>query len=250
VPLVEHLKKRSDNFFMLAEFEISSDLLAAPRKVWVQEPVSQPASDCIVLLDGEMYRDRVGAPEIVRDLQETGDIPPLTCVYLSLVDTAARHADLACNESFSRFLATDLLRWIEGRVGHHDRYFLGGLSLGGLAAAFTVLEHPGVFAGGFCQSPSAWWNDEWLAGLVATEDPPPQRFWLSVGTREVQKGISHPPSGMLQKVAQLDSVRRLAVALEAAGHEVRLAEFDGGHDPACWAAGLPEGLRWLMGGTH
>jgi enterochelin esterase-like enzyme len=246
VRLVEQVKMRSDNFSMLTEFEISSDLLAAPRKVWVQEPVSQPASDCLILLDGEMYRDRVEAPEIIRGLQEDGSIPSITCVYLSLVDSASRHADLACNETFSQFLATDLLDWIERTIGHHERYFIGGLSLGGLAAAFTVLSHPGVFAGAMCQSPSAWWNDEWLAGSL--EKSAPQRLWLSVGTREVQKGISHPPSGMMQKVAQLDSVRRLAAALEAAGHEVRLEEFDGGHDPACWAAGLPEALGWLMKG--
>jgi enterochelin esterase-like enzyme len=100
-----------------------------------------------------------------------------------------------------------------------------------------------------CQSPSAWWNDEWLAGSVTTGGLV-QRFWLSVGTRELQKGICHPPSGMWQNVAQLDSVRRLSAALEAAGHEVKLTEFAGGHDPACWAAGLPAALRWLMDGEN
>jgi enterochelin esterase-like enzyme len=229
---------------MLAEFEISSDLLPAPRKVWVQEPFSRHASDCLILLDGEMYRDRVKAPELIRGLQEDGRIPPLACVYLSLVDSASRHADLACNESFSRFLVTDLLDWIERTIDHHERYFIAGLSLGGLAAAFTVLSHPGIFAGALCQSPSAWWNDEWLAGSVSGEDP--QRFWISVGTQELQKGIAHPPSGMLQKICQLDSVRRLASALTDAGHDARLVEFHGGHDPTCWAAELPEALAWLM----
>ncbi|MES2922621.1 MAG: alpha/beta hydrolase-fold protein [Verrucomicrobiota bacterium] len=230
---------------MLAEFEISSDLLPASRKVWVQDSISPPAEDCLILLDGEMYRDRVVAPELIRDLQETGRIPPLACVYLSLVDTASRHADLACNESFSRFLASELLAWIERTIGHHERYFIGGMSLGGLAAAFTVLSQPGIFAGALCQSPSAWWNDEWLAGSV-TEGSLPQRFWLSVGRQELQKGIAHPPSGMLQKICQLDSVRHLTSALTDAGHETRLAEFDGGHDPACWAAELPEAMDWLM----
>lgn len=231
---------------MLTEFEISSDLLSKPRAVWLQQSVSGKASDCLILLDGEMYRDRVMAPEIIRDQQESGRVPPATCVYLSLVDSAARHADLACNETFSRFLVTDLLQWIERNVGSHERYFLGGLSLGGLAAAFTALRHPGVFAGVMCQSPSAWWNGEWLAGFVNETMPSRQRFRISVGDGEIQKGIAHPPSGMLQTVGQLDSVRRLTARLADSGHEVRAVVFHGGHDPACWAIELPEALIWLM----
>ncbi|MEO7098649.1 MAG: alpha/beta hydrolase-fold protein [Luteolibacter sp.] len=231
---------------MLVEFTITSDLLSKPRAVWVQQPLSGQALDCLILLDGEMYRDRVMAPAIILEEQESGRIPLLTCVHLSLVDTATRHADLACNETFSQFLSTDLIDWIEQTVGAHERYFIGGLSLGGLAAAFTALRHPGVFSGALCQSPSAWWNDEWLSGFVGDSGSSQERFWISVGDKEIQKGIAHPPSGMLQKVGQVESVRRLVAALTKAGHDVWSSEFHGGHDPVCWGAELPEAISWLM----
>jgi enterochelin esterase-like enzyme len=31
-----------------------------------------------------------------------------------------------------------------------------------------------------------------------------------------------------------------------AGHLVNFREYDGGHDPDCWAVDLPEALAWLL----
>jgi enterochelin esterase family protein len=103
-----------------------------------------------------------------------------------------------------------------------------------------------VFAGVMAQSPSAWWEDERLADSAASSEKPSGRFYISVGTREVQAGVTHAPSGLVQNVSQLDSVRRLSDKLKSAGHAVHHAEFDGGHDPACWAVEFSSALTWLL----
>lgn len=232
---------------MLEQYIVESELLNCARKVWVQFPNSQPASTHFIFLDGELYIDRVKAPGIVGDLQASGQMPPVASIFLSNVDAAARHADFTCNERFSQFLAAGLPRWIEQRVDGHDRrYFLIGLSLSGLSAAFTALRYPSIFSGVVCQSPSAWWNDERLSKSLPHIEKSGGRFWISVGDQELQQGVSHPPSNLFQKTSQLDSVRRLSRALESAGHKVCHTEFSGGHDPKCWATELPQALKWLL----
>ncbi len=74
----------------------------------------------------------------------------------------------------------------------------------------------------------------------------PQRMWLSVGTKELQTNVSHPPTPLVQRTSQLDSVRRLDTALTAVGHDIHLHEYHGGHESACWAAELVDALRWFM----
>jgi enterochelin esterase family protein len=199
----------------------------------------------LIFLDAELYIDRVKAPELLRALQTGNALPPVAAVYLSSPDPASRHVDFTCNEAFSSFLASELGGWIDQTVGSYERFILCGLSLSGLSAAFTTLRYPGAFSGTLCQSPSAWWNDEWFSASLKPGVLHGNRFWISVGSQELQSGVSHPPSGLFQKTNQLDSVRRLAEKLTGLCQDVHYAEFSGGHDPACWAAELPHALSWL-----
>jgi enterochelin esterase family protein len=185
----------------------------------------------------------------VRELQTEGGLASTCCLYLSAPDGAARHREFACNEAFSALLATDLQLWLGQKTGFAGRFHLCGLSLSGLAAAFAVLGHPNAFAGAICQSPSAWWNDEWLTNWLPMDGGRRGRFWLSVGEGETTSGISHPPSGMYQGTSQLASVGRLAEALGKLGADLHYQTYVGGHDPVCWARELPQALSWLLHGA-
>jgi enterochelin esterase family protein len=228
------------------QFEITTSMLKAPRMLWVQPPIAGRASDCLVFLDAELYRDRIQAPKIIRDLQSADGITSTTCVYVSSLSPADRHVDYTCNEMYSLFLATDLLRWIESTVDNHKRYFLCGLSLSGLSAAYTALRHPAIFSGAVCQSPSAWWNDEWLGASLEPDRPRHGRFWISVGNQELQQGVAHPPTGLVQKVNQRDACRRLAERLIDFCNDLHYSEYSGGHDPQCWAEELSTALEWVL----
>jgi enterochelin esterase-like enzyme len=228
------------------ELEITGEWISTSRKAWIFPALPGAAVDCLLFLDGELYTERVKAPEVIREAQAMGSLRPMNCVYLPNVSAAGRHADYTCNERFASFLAKDVPGWIEREVGGLDRLYLCGLSLSGLQAVFTALSHPGVFCGVLSQSPSAWWQEERLAKSLKPTEAQRSCFWLSVGTRELEAMVSHPPSGLWQKTCQLDSVRRLTDALTNAGHEVQHHEYDGGHDSACWGAELPRALAWLM----
>ena len=216
------------------------------RNLWVEPTAAGQAADCVVFLDGELYRERVKSPKVIRGLQSARKLPPFTSVYVSAVDAAVRHVELTCSTAFSQALAGELQPWIEENVCRHTRYFLCGLSLSGLAAAFAALAHPDVFCGALCQSPSAWWNDEWLAGHLPRNSSGTGRFRISVGDQELDAGITHPPSGLLQKVSQRDSCRKLFEKLGEHAAEVCFSEFEGGHDCTCWARELPGALSWLL----
>jgi enterochelin esterase-like enzyme len=141
---------------MLAQFEIASELLDKPRKIRVQHAPVEQVADCLIFLDAEFYVERVQAPTIVANLQNAGNLPPVTSIYVSHVDQMARTGDCTCNPDFASFVATDLRRWIERTVARFDRFFLCGLSLSGLAATFAALQHPTAFCGVLARSPSAW----------------------------------------------------------------------------------------------
>ncbi|MFO1482153.1 MAG: alpha/beta hydrolase-fold protein [Verrucomicrobiaceae bacterium] len=223
----------------MTEHSIPSAHLPVSRKAGIHRATTGEAWDCLLFLDGELYTDRLKAPTILCEAA-------MTCVYLPNSSAAARHADYTCNEAFATFVAEELPRWIEREVGRFERLFLCGLSLSALQAVFTALRHPGVFAGVLAQSPSAWWQEEWLAANIPAQPSRTQHFWLSVGTQELQTNVSHPPTPLVQTTSQLDSVRRLSTALSAAGHDIHLNEYEGGHDPVCWGAELREALAWLM----
>ncbi len=226
------------------------EIFGEERAVWIESTSASPATGCLIFLDAELYLERVGAAAILDQLREDGRLPPVDAVFLSSRDAAARHLDLTCNAAFSRTLATEFPRWIEQttRIGY-GHYFLCGLSLSGLCAAYTVLEYSEVFAGALCQSPSAWWNDEWLAASVVGRSPGTGRFWMSVGDAERDINVTHPPTGLRQKTSQVASVRRLASVLRTAGHVIHFSEYRGGHDTRCWAEELPAALNWLLQST-
>ena len=227
----------------LIPFEVSHSGAVGTRKIWLQPPITGRATRCCLFLDAELYIERVQAPAIAENLQRDGRLPPTLCCYLSSVDAAARHRDFTCNEDYSSFLVNDVIPWIERDQGHFEHY-LGGLSLSGLAAAFTVLRYPNVFAGALCQSPSAWWNEEWLTSSI--DGSSRGKYWISVGDQEVASDVRHPPTDLFQGTSQLDSVRRLVARLRTTQAIVRSHEYSGGHDPACWAAELPDALTWLL----
>jgi enterochelin esterase family protein len=224
----------------LHEISVSDPAGKYTRKVW-RSGKADGRPVCI-LLDGELYLERVGAEEAIEGLITAGRLPPLDWIFVSNLDAAARHHDYTCNASYGRFIAESVLPADAGG----DNYICG-LSLSGLAAAHIALSFPRRFTGALCQSGSFWWEDGRFADLAGQAGPSTGRFWLSVGDEETETGASHPPTGLRQEISQLESVAEAAVALRAIGCTVEHRVYHGGHDPAQWNDELPEALQWLMG---
>ncbi|MBN9503674.1 MAG: hypothetical protein BGO01_04885 [Armatimonadetes bacterium 55-13] len=210
------------------------------RKAWrLTSPLPNPNHFC-VFLDAEFYLDRIDVAPLLVQLQEDGTIPPVNCLFISHQDATARQHDFLCRDDYAQFV-------LQNAIGPEPNKVICGLSLSALAACHIALSHPQVFLSALCQSPSCWWNDEWLTKHIPKGPATANRIWISVGDQETEAGVSHPPTGLRQEISQLDSVQRCAEALNQHGHLVNLHVFAGGHALEPWMAELPLAFRWL---TH
>ncbi|WP_433528281.1 enterochelin esterase [Micromonospora sp. CA-263727] len=192
----------------------------------------------VVLLDGEVWAADGRLPSTMDNLAHAGRIPPAVVLMVDSGDVPTRTRVLGCDPGFAAFLADDLLGWAADRwpvTADAARTVLAGQSLGGLTAAYAALCAPHRFGAVLCQSPSLWFPGgpaaEWLTGRYADAPARPLRWYLEVGTREWDL---------------IGPVRRFRDVLNGRGYPLTYAEYDGGHDIACWRGSLANGLTALL----
>src|SRR5690606_8603769 len=89
---------------------LKSEHLGNERTVWVQTPErNQTPETLLVFLDGEFYRERVGAPATTAMLVQSGEIPPAIVVYVSVESMESRWRECPCYPPFARFIVDELL---------------------------------------------------------------------------------------------------------------------------------------------
>lgn len=231
----------------------ASELLGNERRVWVREPLHDAHPPrVVVFLDAEMYRDKVGAPEIINAMQESGEIADSWVVYVSSLNPDVRWEEAPCYPPFASFLSDELVPWLRRRycgAAEATEWCLVGLSYTALAASYAAKTKPGAFQRVVCQSGSFWWKGGWLIEQYA-RDPlrVPTEFYLHVGSRETQVNLLHR-GDVFQEMSQLEAVREFRDALLERGYNVAYHEGAGSHDAAAWKADLPDALRWALPNT-
>jgi enterochelin esterase-like enzyme len=214
----------------------------AGRRVWVYTPPGYKPSGrpyrLLVLFDGWQYTHTIPVPTILDNMIADGAIPPTVAVML---DHKERMKELYLDPSFADFVAGQFVTWVRRRY-HVTRSpreaVVGGLSLGGVAAAYTGTRHPEVFGGVLSQSGAYQYRHEDPGRLVrrlARGARVAVRFYLEAGLMEVNETPS-----------LLHSNRHLRDVLEAKGYEVTYSEFNGRHDAVCWRGSLSQGLTALL----
>jgi len=212
------------------------------RRVWVYTPPGYRPTGrpyrLLVLFDGRQYAHVIPTPTILDNMIADGAIPPTVAV---MIDQRERVRELYLNPPFSDFVAKELMPWVRARY-HVTRSpreaVVGGLSLGGVAAAYTAMRHPEVFGGVLSQSGAFQYGHEDPASLVRSfvkRARLPIRFYLEAGLMEVNETPS-----------LLHENRRLRDVLEAKGYKVTYSEFNGRHDAVCWRGSLSRGLIALL----
>jgi predicted alpha/beta superfamily hydrolase len=120
---------------------------------------------------------------------------------------------------------------------------LGGSSLGGLIALYTVMARPGVIGRLLLESPSLWASGRQLVKESRLVRIWPERIFLAVGTAEA--GSPERSRTVVDDVRELGAIMRRAVLSEK---RLRLVIKEGaGHNEAAWAERFPEALRFLFG---
>jgi enterochelin esterase-like enzyme len=120
---------------------------------------------------------------------------------------------------------------------------LGGSSLGGLIALYTVMARPGVIGRLLLESPSLWASGRELVKESRSVRIWPERIFLAVGTEEA--GSEERSRTVVDDVRELAAIMRRAVLSEK---RLRLVIREGaGHNEAAWAERFPEALQFLFG---
>ncbi|MBI5284878.1 MAG: DUF3327 domain-containing protein [Chloroflexi bacterium] len=236
-----------------------SEALGNARVVWTYTPPgfddTAPAYPLVLLFDGYAYL-QMSIHHTLDNLIATGRIPPIICAMVHQLD---RNVELSCNEAFAAAMAKELCSaWLPQRYNttlDPARTVVGGISLGGLGAAFCGFRHSDRFGHVISQSGPYWWGPgaptpasvdnpdvhwDWMIDQYGDSGLLPLRWYLDVGSLEV----SSLPGIEVDMVA---SNRRLRDTLRAKGYPVQYAEFPGGHDYVCWRGTIADALIATLG---
>lgn len=151
-------------------------------------------------------------------------------------------SELGYSTAFVEFLSKEVLPWVQGHwnvTRDPRKSIVGGLSMGGSAAAFVAKCRPDLFGNVVSQSGSfADGNDkdvkwEWLANQYKESPKLPLRFFIEEGLLE---DVSRDgPTGLVAN-------RRFVEVLKSKGYAVTYKEAGGSHEPVHWRGQLAEGL--------
>lgn len=219
-----------------------SEILNNTRRIWVYTPYEYTEQmtpyNLLVLTDGFDYINSLSVQTVLDNLIDSGEIPPTICV---LIDTTVnRYAELTCNESFSRFLAAELMPWVYKNYNttkKAKRTIIGGVSLGGLAASYIALKNYNIFGNVLSQSGSYWYESEWLTKEYKKTDKLPINFYLNVGVLEDRPYDTEP--------IMMDVINNMRDVLLSKGYNVTYEVFYSGHDYLGWGETLAAGLKAL-----
>ncbi|WP_328869044.1 enterochelin esterase [Streptomyces sp. NBC_00287] len=230
---------------------VAAKALGGQRDTWVYLPplVYRSPLPVAVLSDGDLWFGRLGLGDTLDALIADGTLPPLAVLAPEAVDRDTRWRELGARDAFVTFLADQLLPWAANRWPLTDdprRTVVAGQGLGAVTALHAGHLRPERFGRVLAQSASLWWRPglsprggtepvvfgrPWLVGRFAATAPRPLTVHLDVGVHEG---------------AVLDQNRALYEALRTSGYEITHAEFNGGHDHACWHGALADGLVRLL----
>ena len=240
----------------LSHEKLRSENLKEERSVSIYTPPGyDPKSGSyglLVLFDGQDYRGPMPIPTILDNLVAAKKIRPLVAILVDNQSEESRDRDLECYPPFADFLAKELVPWARQRYrfsAEPERTIVGGVSLGGLNAAYCALRYPEVFGNVLSQSGAfgyfPGWEDQeatdyspfgWLIRQFVTTRKLPIRFYLEAGLFE-----NDCPDTLLAQN------RRMRDVLEAKGYSVVYSEFAGGHEFLSWRGSVADGLIALAG---
>jgi enterochelin esterase-like enzyme len=230
----------------IEEFEVMGEEFT--RKVWFSAGPNQAKHPLCVILDGEHYMKSMNALSTLAEAIARGRIPNMSVAFVSHNGARARHEDYVCNDRFARYIAIDLVSWAKDRVNsiQDSGNLICGVSLSGLASAHIAIRFPMVFSYSLAQSGSFWWSRCQFASLASSRSTVGSRFWISVGDKETDVNVTHPPTGMFQEFSQIAGARSAVDVLKSGGAEVKYNIFAGGHEFGPWTRELGDAVQWLM----
>jgi enterochelin esterase family protein len=240
------VNKRADiHKGILHEHQFHSDKFEKSRKIRIYTPYDYKKDNTpygfLVLTDGDEHINILSAATVLDNLIEDKKIPPIVTIFIDSTET--RREELMCNDNFGDIIVKEIIPWVRSKFNISNSAFkatIGGISLGGLTAAYLGLKHSEVFGNILSQSGSYWYDPDgyrgecWLGKQYEIIDKLPLKFYLSVGVLE-------------NKEQMIDTNNRLREILIDKGYTVDFEKFKSGHDYLCWGETFANGLISLIG---
>jgi enterochelin esterase family protein len=239
----EHTPKGTIN-----EFSFKSENLEEHRRIRVYTPHGYEKTNkpykFLVLTDGDEYLNVLSVKPVLDNLIAEKRLPPIVVLFIDSTDT--REEELTCSDTFVDIVAGEFIPWFRENYNvslESSNGIIGGLSLGGLTAAYIGLKHSEIFGNVLSQSGSFWYKPEecknpesacWISSEFKKIEKLPLKFYLNVGILE-------------EKDNMIGVNKILRNVLKTKGYEVDYEEFKGGHDYLCWGENLANGLISLIG---
>lgn len=228
---------------------VTSDILDNTRNIYVYLPPGYHPDrkyPVIYLFDAFIYLHRVEVPNVLDNLIHEKKIEPMIAVFIDNPTSTSRLTELPMNPLFRDFMMTELLPEIKNRYGITDRpeqTIVGGISYGGLAAAYLAFECDSVFGKVLSQSGGFW------RGLDRDDAGGNEQMgdWLiNRYLKEEKRNITLFLDWGLQENMVFSSNRKFVRGLDRVGYDFKFIEFDGWH---CWSNSrktFPVGLEYLL----
>ncbi|WP_017149424.1 alpha/beta hydrolase [Bacillus bingmayongensis] len=224
-------------------YSFYSFILGNTRKLYIYTPhdysLTSSLQELIITFDGNSFMQNLSAPATLDYFIHTQKIP--SCIVVG-IDHVDRLNELTYNYKMNSFLTEELLPWIQTKYHVHkdpSHITIAGLSLGGLAAFYAVLQNPHIFGNVLSLSGSVHWKkDGYEENLPWVE----KEFLSMNNTLRLRMYMA---AGTLENEPLLKANRSLYKTLKEKEYQITYSEFQGGHDEIWWREQLAEGLLAL-----
>jgi enterochelin esterase family protein len=200
----------------------------------------------VLLLDGDDWLYLHPAMTAFDSAVASGEMPPVTLVFLPAKD---REAEFACRPELWEAVRDELLPLVaeSGGFADLDRLVVAGQSLGGLSAVYAALEFPELVSRVACQSGSFWWTSD----AMGTADPLGGPVGGAIAAR-LREGADLSGLRVAFDVGEhetrmLPHCEAVEVVAERAGAAVRVSRSASGHDRVGWRHALLRDVAWALG---
>lgn len=191
---------------------LQSEVMGESREILVRVPWDYERAKrrypVLYVLDGTMQFAH--AASTVEFLARDGRIPEMIVVGIPAMQARGRDlipprkddpeapvdgygAPIHRAADFLRFLADELVPWVDTHYRTEPFRILNGHSYGGLFNFYSLLERPEVFKAHVATSPSLWFNQQsWLEQVQARIGAVPGKHWLYFSWGDQESPIQVP----------------------------------------------------------
>jgi len=234
---------------LVERHQIASEAYGEDREVALYLPARLRGTrryPLLIVLDGEDYLRYASLQTVLDNLIHAGEIAPMV---VAMVQSPNRMEEYAAHEDQARFLADELVPWVERHLPIRERAAYRGIlgaSLGAVAALHTACLRPGRFGRLLLQSGAFAFTD--IGRQVRSPILEPVRDFVNPFREDPGRPSDrvYVTCGVYERLIYEN--RALVPVLQETGMDVRYVETRDGHNWENWRDRLREALAWLFPG--